>query len=103
MVFARSPRPRAPHDGVLRNDPAMPAAADLLVSAPFAGVVVSIAHGANEHVGADAPLLVLEAMKMEHEIVAPVAGLVAELSVEQGEQVQAGAVLAIIDTGEDNE
>ena len=86
-----------PRGRALRNDPAMSGSADLLVSAPFAGVVVSIAHSAEEHVGADAPLLVLEAMKMEHEITAPVAGTVTELRVTAGAQVEAGAVLAVIE------
>jgi len=44
-----------------------------------------------------APLLVIEAMKMEHEIVAPAAGTVAGLHVEQGAQVDAGAVPAVIE------
>jgi propionyl-CoA carboxylase alpha chain len=45
--------------------------------------------------------LVLEAMKMEHEIIAPVAGVVADMRVSEGSQVQAGAVLAAIDTQEE--
>jgi propionyl-CoA carboxylase alpha chain len=33
---------------------------------------------------------------MEHQIAAPVAGVVAELNVQQGQQVERGAVLAVI-------
>jgi propionyl-CoA carboxylase alpha chain len=44
-----------------------------------------------------APLLVLEAMKMEHEIVAPGPGVVAELRVSAGSQVETGEILAVID------
>jgi len=40
---------------------------------------------------------VLEALKMEHEIVAPAAGTVRELRVAAGAQVEAGAVLAVIE------
>ncbi|MBX6769297.1 MAG: acetyl-CoA carboxylase biotin carboxyl carrier protein subunit, partial [Actinomadura rubrobrunea] len=41
-------------------------------------------------------LVVLEAMKMEHPVTAPAAGTVAELNVTAGQQVEAGAVLAVI-------
>lgn len=47
-------------------------------------------------VTAGTPLLVLEAMKMEHEIVAPADGTVDELPVAAGDQVSAGQVLAVI-------
>jgi propionyl-CoA carboxylase alpha chain len=40
---------------------------------------------------------VLEAMKMEHEIVAPVDGTLTEVRVLEGAQVEAGAVLAVIE------
>ncbi|MHB8694409.1 MAG: acetyl/propionyl/methylcrotonyl-CoA carboxylase subunit alpha [Solirubrobacteraceae bacterium] len=73
------------------------------LTAPMPGAVLRLMTTVGARVEQGQPLLVLEAMKMEHEIVAPVAGRVTELPVEQGEQVQAGAVLAIIDTGEDNE
>jgi propionyl-CoA carboxylase alpha chain len=39
---------------------------------------------------------VIEAMKMEHEIVAPVAGPLEEMRVAEGDQVDAGAILAVI-------
>ena len=42
-------------------------------------------------------LVVIEAMKMEHEITAPAAGTVSEIRVSAGEQVEAGAVLAVIE------
>ncbi|MEO6087553.1 MAG: acetyl-CoA carboxylase biotin carboxyl carrier protein subunit, partial [Umezawaea sp.] len=41
-------------------------------------------------------LLVLEAMKMEHRVLASAAGTVAELRIAQGQQVNAGDVLAVI-------
>jgi propionyl-CoA carboxylase alpha chain len=41
--------------------------------------------------------MVLEAMKMEHEIVAPAAGIVVEMRVQEGAQVETGAVLAVIE------
>jgi acetyl/propionyl-CoA carboxylase alpha subunit len=73
------------------------------LTAPMPGALLRRMTTVGARVEQGQPLLVLEAMKMEHEIVAPVGGLVTELPVEQGEQVQAGAVLAIIDAGEEHE
>jgi len=42
-------------------------------------------------------LVVIEAMKMEHEIVAPADGTVSEVLVSDGQQVEAGTVLVVID------
>jgi propionyl-CoA carboxylase alpha chain len=41
-------------------------------------------------------LLTLEAMKLEHAVYAPEAGVVTQLSVTPGQQVEAGAVLAVV-------
>ena len=41
-------------------------------------------------------LLWLEAMKMQHQVTAPVTGTVAELHVTEGQQVEVGAVLAVV-------
>ena len=68
--------------------------------APMPGSVVRIEAAAGQRVGAGQPVLVLEAMKMEHQIVAPADGLVAEVLVGPGDQVQAGDVLATV-TGHD--
>jgi biotin carboxyl carrier protein len=40
----------------------------------------------------------MEAMKMEHTVTAPSDGVLAELNVEPGQQVDVGAVLARVDT-----
>ena len=42
------------------------------------------------------PMLWLEAMKMQHQINAPADGVVAELPVREGQQVEVGAVLAVV-------
>jgi propionyl-CoA carboxylase alpha chain len=42
-------------------------------------------------------LVIIEAMKMEQEIVAPADGVVTEVRVAVGEQVETGAVLAVLD------
>ncbi len=64
--------------------------------APMPGSVLRVEVRQGERVKKGQPVLVLEAMKMEHLIAAPAAGVVAEMHVEKGRQVDAGAVLAII-------
>ena len=66
------------------------------VRAPLTGTVVSVAVTAGQAVGAGEELLVLEAMKMEHEVRAQVAGQVAEVRVATGDTVTAGAVLVTL-------
>jgi acetyl/propionyl-CoA carboxylase alpha subunit len=76
-------------------DPAAALAAGSLTS-PMPGTVLRVLAEVGAPVTGGQPLLVLEAMKMEHEIVAPADGVVGELPVVAGDQVQAGAVLAVI-------
>jgi biotin carboxyl carrier protein len=61
------------------------------------GKVVSFAVKAGDKVLKGQPLAVMEAMKMEHTIAAPADGVLAELNVTAGQQVDVGAVLARID------
>ena len=61
--------------------------------APMNGVVVSLLVEPGARVEADTPLLVMEAMKMEHTIKAPAAGLVTEFFCEAGELVDGDAEL----------
>ncbi|WP_375480718.1 acetyl/propionyl/methylcrotonyl-CoA carboxylase subunit alpha [uncultured Jatrophihabitans sp.] len=65
--------------------------------APMPGTVVRVAVAVGEQVAAGAPLLWLEAMKMQHRIDAPVAGVVVQLPVREGEQIDVGAVLAVVE------
>jgi propionyl-CoA carboxylase alpha chain len=64
--------------------------------APMPGHVVRLEAARGDIVTAGQSVLVLEAMKMEHRVVAPAAGLIAELRVTPGTQVAAGDVLAIV-------
>jgi acetyl-CoA carboxylase carboxyltransferase component len=66
---------------------------DVAITAPFAGVVVSIARQADEPVGAGAAVIVLEAMKMEHEVLAQSGGVVRSVEVAVGDSVEEGQVL----------
>jgi propionyl-CoA carboxylase alpha chain len=79
-------------------DPADQVAAGSLV-APMPGTVVRVGVEVGAVVTQGQPLLWLEAMKMEHTIAAPADGVVSELKVTAGQQVDVGAVLAVV--GED--
>jgi len=56
-----------------------------------------------QQVEAGHPVLVLEAMKMQHTVTAPHAGTVTQLDVRPGSQVAAGEVLAVVSTGSTDE
>jgi propionyl-CoA carboxylase alpha chain len=62
----------------------------------MAGSVVAVHAAVGDEVAEGQPLLVLVAMKMQHTIAAPYAGTVTELDVTTGQQVEAGAVLAVV-------
>jgi acetyl-CoA carboxylase carboxyltransferase component len=71
----------------------MPAPTEIDVTAPFAGVVVAIHGDHAEQVGAGVPLVVLEAMKMEHEVLSETSGVLGELAVAVGDAVEEGQLL----------
>ncbi len=81
----------------------MPSPPELAVRAPFAGVVVEVAHPSGAKVRAGAPLVVLEAMKMEHEVVAEADGVVHRVEVAVGDGVTQGDVLVVLLAGEHTE
>jgi len=62
-------------------------------AAPMPGMVLKILVKPNDVVKRGAPLIVLEAMKMEHVIAAPYDGTVASVNCKEGEMVQPGAEL----------
>ena len=86
------------------HDPAAAAAEEELpgggLTAPMPGKIVAVHVAVGDVVARGAPLLVLEAMKMEHTIVAPCAGTVSELRFAVGEQVDDGDALLLLDSGE---
>lgn len=65
--------------------------------APMPGSVVRVGAAAGDSVTSGQPLIWLEAMKMEHTISAPSDGVLAELNVQAGQQVEVGTILARID------
>jgi acetyl-CoA carboxylase carboxyltransferase component len=84
----------------VRNDCAMPAPPELAVTAPFAGVVVAVEHAPGGLVQAGSALVVLEAMKMEHEVVCETDGVVSRVEVAVGDAVQAGDLLLTLTAGD---
>jgi acetyl-CoA carboxylase carboxyltransferase component len=73
--------------------------ARITLVAPFAGTVVSVPSRSGAPVSAGAPVVVIEAMKMEHEVVSGHDGVVAEVLVSAGDAVAEGAPLAVIEDG----
>jgi 3-methylcrotonyl-CoA carboxylase alpha subunit len=66
---------------------------DFRLSAPMPGNVIRVLVKAGDEVSSGQPLLVLEAMKMEHTIVAPANGIVEEVFFQPGDLVQNEAKL----------
>jgi 3-methylcrotonyl-CoA carboxylase alpha subunit len=66
------------------------------VTAPMPGRIVKVAVQTGDQVTQNQPLLVLEAMKMEHVVEAPHAAMVLDVRVQPGEQVPAGALLVTL-------
>jgi len=62
--------------------------------APMPGRVVAVRVAAAASVAAHATVVVIEAMKMEHAVTTPIAGVVSNLVVREGDQVQRGDLLA---------
>lgn len=67
------------------------------VTSPMPGTILSINVTPGTTVAAGQVLMILEAMKMENEIMAPRAGKIASVNVEKGAAVESGAVLCVIE------
>lgn len=75
----------------LANDAAVDEAK--VCRSPVSGIVVRLIAQPGQNLQVGDPLMVLEAMKMETNITAPIAGRVAALRVAQGDNVQSGQVV----------
>jgi biotin carboxyl carrier protein len=67
------------------------------VRAHITGVVFQVVAGTGTRVGAGEPILILESMKMEIPVEAPRAGVVRDVRVSEGETVQEGDVVALLE------
>lgn len=72
------------------------AAAAIEVSSPLPGSIVRLNFNVGDQVTPNDTVFVVEAMKMETEIKAPVAGKISRIAVKQGGQVAAGQVIVSI-------
>jgi acetyl-CoA/propionyl-CoA carboxylase, biotin carboxylase, biotin carboxyl carrier protein len=73
--------------------------ADGTVRSPMPGTILAVHVSLGEAVSAGQPLLVVEAMKMEHTVTAPLDGTVTELTAKAGQQVRMEEPLAVIGGG----
>ncbi len=74
-------------------------AADATVRSPMPGTVLAVHVTEGGQVTAGQPLLIVEAMKMEHVVTAPADGVVTELTARVGQQVRLDEPLAVIGEG----
>ncbi|MBM4797255.1 acetyl/propionyl/methylcrotonyl-CoA carboxylase subunit alpha [Vibrio parahaemolyticus] len=91
-TFAHQPSFESPKD---KDD-------ELSPTAPLNGVISAVMVAKGDEVAAGDPLLVLEAMKMEYTITAPVAATVDEVFYQHGDQVQHGSILLHLISAPDN-
>jgi len=72
----------------------------LQVGAPLPGLLASHAHGEGDAVPAGEILAVIEAMKMESSVTAPVAGRIKKIHIAAGEQIETGDLLYTLETAD---
>lgn len=66
------------------------------VLSPMPGKILGIKANVGQHVKAGDSIVILEAMKMENEIVAPSDGVIASINVSNGDSVEASQLLATL-------
>ncbi|MEV5552760.1 biotin carboxylase N-terminal domain-containing protein [Nonomuraea wenchangensis] len=76
--------------------PGAAASGDGVVRSPMPGTVLVVKAQPGDRVTAGQPLVIVEAMKMEHAVTAPCAGVVTDLPVQPGRPVDMDAVLAVV-------
>lgn len=74
-----------------------PTLLDNKLTAPMPGTIIAILKKANEKIQTGEPLIIMEAMKMEHTILAPSNGTISTIFYEIGAQVQEGATLVAME------
>ena len=95
-VAAPAPAPTQTTAPAPAQAPASAGEAKVTVSAPMPGTIISVNVTVGQKVEKGSVLCLLEAMKMENEIMAPEAGTVASIAVSKGASVNAGDLLITI-------
>ncbi len=91
---AAAPKAAAPKAAAPKAAAPAGGAGAVKINAPMPGKILSVKASAGQVVKKGDVIMVLEAMKMENEIVAPQDGTVAGINVAAGDSVEAGAILA---------
>lgn len=94
-ILAATPAPKAA-PAPAPAPAAAPSAGGQTVEAPMPGKILDIKVKVGDAVSYGQCVIVMEAMKMETEIVAPAAGTVAAINVSTGDSVETGAVLVTL-------
>ena len=91
-----APAAPAAAPAALAAAPAAPAAGGEKVTSPMPGTILSVNVAAGDVVKRGQVLMILEAMKMENEIMCPCDGTVTSVSVTKGTAVESGTLLCTI-------
>lgn len=94
---AAAPAPQAPVAQAPQAAAAPAGGGSVQINSPMPGKILSVKASAGQAVKKGDVILLLEAMKMENEVVAPQDGTVASINVASGDMVEAGDVLATMD------
>ena len=91
LEFDTAPPPSV--EDAVRHASAAGSAGSQVLVAPMPGRVIAVQAREGEAVTAREPIVVIEAMKMEHAVVAPIDGTLVGLTVAEGDQIERGKVL----------
>ena len=71
------------------------------LEAPLTGRVIQIMMGEGDEVSEKTPIMIIEAMKMEHKVRAPFKGTIGSIEVSEGEMVDGGRIVARVEKEEE--
>lgn len=91
-----APKAAAPKAAAPKVAPKAAGQGSVKVNSPMPGKILSVKTSVGQAVKKGEVLMILEAMKMENEVVAPEDGTVASIDVAAGDSVEAGVVLATL-------
>lgn len=91
-----APKAAAPKAATPKAAPKAAGQGSVKVNSPMPGKILSVKTSVGQAVKKGEVLMILEAMKMENEVVAPEDGTVASIDVAAGDSVEAGVVLATL-------
>lgn len=95
-VATSAPKAAAPKAAAPKAAPKAAGQGSVKVNSPMPGKILSVKTSVGQAVKKGEVLMILEAMKMENEVVAPEDGTVASIDVAAGDSVEAGVVLATL-------